>query len=206
LTWRWPFSLVDDKALLRQQSHAAKSIHTNKVTILKVESVEFVAGLLCVHHFLIDYKCSAFGVIGDSLTNLTVAISKVHTVHKYIPNRSELAKEFKQIGCRGVVAMIALASKDAETLSKQTYPRFLTKRILRVKSARCSIKDFLVAWGIGRHIPVNFRSKFSTAIHILANDEVANLTKGFRLLRAVEDDGRMKRGKTACRVVFGKKG
>lgn len=49
--------------------------HTNKVPVLKVESVQFVARLLGVHHFLIDDKGSTLGVVCDALADLPVILS-----------------------------------------------------------------------------------------------------------------------------------
>jgi hypothetical protein len=45
---------------------------TNKIAVLEVEAIESVAGLLCIHHILVDNKCGALGVVGDALADLAV--------------------------------------------------------------------------------------------------------------------------------------
>lgn len=45
---------------------------TNEITVLKVETVQFVTGLLRIHDIFIDYKSGALGVVGNALTNLAV--------------------------------------------------------------------------------------------------------------------------------------
>ena len=45
-------------------------LRTNKVPILKVESVQFVTSLFCVHDILIDYERGALAVIGYTLPYL----------------------------------------------------------------------------------------------------------------------------------------
>ena len=48
--------------------------HTDEISILEVEAVEFVASLLGVHHVFINNECGAFGIVGNSLANLTVDV------------------------------------------------------------------------------------------------------------------------------------
>ena len=48
-------------------------LRTDKITILEVEAVELVAGLLRIHHVLIDHEGRAFGTTGNALANLAVA-------------------------------------------------------------------------------------------------------------------------------------
>jgi len=67
-------------------------IENDEVALLEVESVELVAGLLCVNYFFIDDECGAFGVVGDSLA--------------YLANWSELSKEFEEVFCRGVISQV----------------------------------------------------------------------------------------------------
>lgn len=43
---------------------------TDKITILEVEAVELVAGLLRIHYVLIDHEGRSLGAAGDTLTNL----------------------------------------------------------------------------------------------------------------------------------------
>lgn len=45
---------------------------TNEITVLKVETVQFVTGLLRIHDIFIDYKSGTLGVVGNALTNLAV--------------------------------------------------------------------------------------------------------------------------------------
>lgn len=47
-------------------------VRTNEVAALKVEAVEFVAGLLRIHYILIDHKCCSLGSVGDALSDLAV--------------------------------------------------------------------------------------------------------------------------------------
>ena len=47
-------------------------VRTDKVTTLEVEAVQLVAGLLCVHHVVIDNKGSSLGVGGNALADLAV--------------------------------------------------------------------------------------------------------------------------------------
>ena len=49
-----------------------RKVHTDKVAILKVEPVQFIAGLFCVHHVFIDHESGAFGVARNTLADLTV--------------------------------------------------------------------------------------------------------------------------------------
>ena len=44
---------------------------TNKITVLKVETVQFVTGLLRIHDIFVDDKSCALGVVGDALADLT---------------------------------------------------------------------------------------------------------------------------------------
>ena len=46
---------------------------TNEVAALEVESVQFIARLLCIHDILEDYESGALGVAGNSLTDLTIS-------------------------------------------------------------------------------------------------------------------------------------
>ena len=45
---------------------------TNEVSILEVEAVQFVTGLLCIHNILVDDEGGALGVVCDSLSDLAV--------------------------------------------------------------------------------------------------------------------------------------
>lgn len=45
---------------------------TNEVSVLEVEAVELVAGLLRIHYVLIDDEGCALGVARDTLSNLAV--------------------------------------------------------------------------------------------------------------------------------------
>lgn len=45
---------------------------TNKVSVLEIEPIQLVTGLLCIHHVLIDNKCGSLGVVRDSLADLAV--------------------------------------------------------------------------------------------------------------------------------------
>ena len=55
--------------------------HTNKISVLEVETVELVTGLLCIHYILIDDESRAFRVVGDPLADLTAwSISKLHAI------------------------------------------------------------------------------------------------------------------------------
>jgi hypothetical protein len=47
---------------------------TNEVSILEVEAIQLVAGLLGIHYVLIDNKRSSFGVVGDALADLTMEL------------------------------------------------------------------------------------------------------------------------------------
>lgn len=45
---------------------------TDEVSVLKVEAVQLVAGLLSIHDIFVNDECGAFGVVGDALADLTV--------------------------------------------------------------------------------------------------------------------------------------
>lgn len=45
---------------------------TNKVTTLKVEPVQLIAGLLRIHYILVDHKRCALCIVGDTLSDLAV--------------------------------------------------------------------------------------------------------------------------------------
>jgi hypothetical protein len=68
-----PSSLAGDIVLCGVRSAvAAKSLWglTNEIAILEVEAVQFIAGLLGIHHVLIDDKRRPLCVVGDTLTYL----------------------------------------------------------------------------------------------------------------------------------------
>lgn len=48
---------------------------TDKIAILKVEPVQFIARGLRIHNIFVDDKGCAFSVIGDALTDLTKRVS-----------------------------------------------------------------------------------------------------------------------------------
>lgn len=48
--------------------------HTDEISILEVESVELIAGLLSIHHIFVYDESRAFCVIGDALADLAVSI------------------------------------------------------------------------------------------------------------------------------------
>lgn len=43
---------------------------TDQVTVLEIETVEFIACLFGVVNVLINHECSSLGVVGDTLANL----------------------------------------------------------------------------------------------------------------------------------------
>lgn len=47
------------------------AIRTNQVSVLEVETIEFIACLFGVVNVLVDNECGSFGGIGDTLANLT---------------------------------------------------------------------------------------------------------------------------------------
>jgi hypothetical protein len=47
-----------------------KRRHTDKVTVLEVEAIQLVAGLLRIHHVFIDYESGALRIIRDALADL----------------------------------------------------------------------------------------------------------------------------------------
>jgi hypothetical protein len=47
----------------------------DKVTSLEVEAVQFVAGSFGIYNILKYNKCGSFGVVADTLTDLTMEIS-----------------------------------------------------------------------------------------------------------------------------------
>jgi hypothetical protein len=58
-------------------------VHTDEIAVLEVESVQLVAGLLRVHHLLIDDKCSPLGIVGDALPYLSVSRGQHHSLSAY---------------------------------------------------------------------------------------------------------------------------
>jgi len=47
--------------------------HTDEIAILEVETVQFVAGLFCIHNIFVNNERGAFGVVGYALPYLPVA-------------------------------------------------------------------------------------------------------------------------------------
>lgn len=47
---------------------------TDEITVLKVETVQFVTGLLRIHDIFVDYESGTLGVVGNALTNLAVGL------------------------------------------------------------------------------------------------------------------------------------
>jgi hypothetical protein len=82
------------------------SIRTNKIATLEVETVQFVAGLLCIHDIFIHDERRAFCVIGNALANLAMYSSVYgHTTIMEtldVPDRAKLPKEVEQF-LRGYV-------------------------------------------------------------------------------------------------------
>ena len=56
--------------LVFQRNLCAEDLHTNKISILKIEAVQFVASLLGVHYVFIDNECGTLCVVGNSLADL----------------------------------------------------------------------------------------------------------------------------------------
>lgn len=100
---------------------------TNEITVLKVETVQFVTGLLRIHDIFIDYKSGTLGVVGNALANLavgrvsraiklttvmTIAIAKRQQSTGFldIPNRPKFSKEVEELFRSNVVAINRLAS------------------------------------------------------------------------------------------------
>ena len=97
-----------------------KKKHTDEISVLKVETVELVTGLLCIHHILIYNKSRAFRVVGDPLADLTVqSISNPYVILERqgmgarecyplkrfnVPYRSKFSKEIKELVWCDVVA------------------------------------------------------------------------------------------------------
>lgn len=57
---------------------------TDKITILEVEAVELVAGLLRIHYVLIDHEGRSLGTSGNALANLAAKERKKH-VSSWLP-------------------------------------------------------------------------------------------------------------------------
>ena len=53
-----------------------QGFHTDKVSILKVESIQFITRLLRIHDIFVDNKGSAFRVLGNALANLAAQCQK----------------------------------------------------------------------------------------------------------------------------------
>ena len=51
-------------------NHSKLKRHTNEVAVLKIESIQFITGLLRVHDILVDYKGRSFGIIRCTLPYL----------------------------------------------------------------------------------------------------------------------------------------
>lgn len=45
-------------------------LRTNEITVLKVETVQFVTGLLRIHDIFVDDEGGALGVVGNALADL----------------------------------------------------------------------------------------------------------------------------------------
>ena len=54
---------------------SSASLHTDEVSVLEVEAVELVAGLLGIHYVFIDDEGGALGVCGNALTHLATTWS-----------------------------------------------------------------------------------------------------------------------------------
>jgi hypothetical protein len=59
------------------------SIRTNKIATLEVETVQFVAGLLCIHDIFIHDERRAFCVIGNALANLAMYLISLWSHYNY---------------------------------------------------------------------------------------------------------------------------
>jgi hypothetical protein len=44
--------------------------HTDEISVLEIEAVQLIASRLGIHYIFIDNECCAFGVVGDTLTDL----------------------------------------------------------------------------------------------------------------------------------------
>lgn len=88
-------------------------VRTNQVSVLEVEAIELIACLLGVVHVLVDNKRCTLRVVRDTLANLparkkrgNVSKRMVDTspIWVFLPDRTELAEEVKQLLCGHVVA------------------------------------------------------------------------------------------------------
>lgn len=64
----WWYSTADGSQ--RWSCDWGLAVHTNEIAILKVEAVQLIARLLCIHYVLIDHEGSALGIVCDSLADL----------------------------------------------------------------------------------------------------------------------------------------
>jgi hypothetical protein len=74
---------------------------TNEVSVLEIEAVELVAGLLGVGYVFIDNEGSTLGVVGDTLSNLaTMAVSIIKSQSAYRPGVTRRLYSMTIVACR----------------------------------------------------------------------------------------------------------
>ena len=112
---------------------------TDEITVLEVEAVQLVARLLGIHYVFIDNECRSFGIIRNSLTDLTrwsVCCMVLGVMN--IPNWTKLSEEVEELLWCDVVAVthqhlpssISPCQYSIVALCISTYLRFLTNNAL----------------------------------------------------------------------------
>ncbi len=57
-----------------------KDRYTNEIPVLEVEPIQLVARHLGIEHVLIDHECRSFGIIRDSLADLSRGLISIWVV------------------------------------------------------------------------------------------------------------------------------
>lgn len=80
-------------------------ILTHEISILKVESIELIARLLCICNIFVNNKHRTFGVVGCALADLPDLVSRpLATRFKHdMPNRTKLSEEVEKLISSNVI-------------------------------------------------------------------------------------------------------
>lgn len=189
----WTSSRAGGIVLSRALGGARKSgyggVHTDEVAVLEVEAVELVAGLLGVHHVLIDDECSALGVVRNALADLATSQMSASVKLWSAGDSCDVGRErlHTEQGrtCRtGRRALPGIRcswerSQHGDGVGSiwrqgETYLRFFTKRALcRYRVSRQVMYSFVarrMRHAVQRGgLPVDFWGKLSGPTHSLAS-------------------------------------
>ena len=82
---------------------------TNKIPVLKVEAIQLIGRLFCIHHILINHESGTLGVVRDSLPDLSIISINLKSLAAsralYLPDGTKFAKEFEQFFRSHIIAV-----------------------------------------------------------------------------------------------------